>query len=101
MKKFLVTLLAVAGLFTTFAPMGQAAEVEVQASYIEIEPTWWGTITVNNLNFRTGPGTHYPSLGQIHQGTSVFVLETRAGWHRISIHSGVNAGRTGWVITAL
>ena len=41
MKKFLVTLLAVAGLFTTFAPMGHAAaEYSIQANYIEIEPTF-------------------------------------------------------------
>jgi len=68
MKKFLVTLLAVAGLFTTFAPVSQASEIAVEptAGYIDFAPTaFWGprVITVQQ---NTGQNTaSYNSLGVI------------------------------------
>lgn len=31
------------------------------------------TITANNVNYRSGPATYYPSYGQLHKGTKVLV----------------------------
>jgi len=94
MKKFLVTLLAVAGLFTTFAPMGQAAELE--ASYIEIDAlntgcnlvgTW--TVALNNTNVRERPDG--PNLGSIHAGANIHMITQPNG------SGGVRVGQWVWV----
>jgi len=48
-----------------------------------------GTVKVNNLNVRTGPGTTFPAVGQKNVGDTVRVYETRVvgslTWVRISI----------------
>ncbi|WP_102026919.1 N-acetylmuramoyl-L-alanine amidase [Salirhabdus sp. Marseille-P4669] len=51
-----------------------------------------GTITVDNLNIRSGPGTEYDVVGQAHKNTSVTILDQTGTWYKIKL------GQTeGWV----
>lgn len=48
-------------------------------------------VTTANLNFRTGPGTSYSSMGLIPSGTSVTVNSSTNGWYNVNY-----SGKTGW-----
>lgn len=47
--------------------------------------------TTSSLNFRTGPGTEYPSIAVIPRGTVLEVLEISGYWNKVSY-----GGNTGW-----
>jgi uncharacterized protein YvpB len=47
--------------------------------------------TTSSLNFRTGPGTEYPSIAVIPRGTVLEVLEISGYWNKVSY-----GGSTGW-----
>lgn len=48
-------------------------------------------VTTANLNFRTGPGTSYSSMGLIPMGTSVTINSSSNGWFNVNY-----SGKTGW-----
>lgn len=50
----------------------------------------------DGLNFRTGPGTNFPSAGQLDRGEVVEILEEKSSWLRVRYSKG---GRSwiGWV----
>lgn len=49
-------------------------------------------VTVRVLNVRSGPGTGYRVIAQIHLGEVYPLLETSGKWHKLRLHDG----RTGW-----
>ena len=52
------------------------------------------TVTASSLNFRTGPGTGYGSMGYISRGQTVTVTEKGDSWCKITYN-----GKTGYVST--
>jgi uncharacterized protein YgiM (DUF1202 family) len=106
MKKILVSLMAVM-LLVGFVPTTTVEASEVETSEVENlaendRATWTVTITNNNVNLRTGPGTNFTSLGQVHEGNRGVQLSSQRGsdgftWYQVRMTTGPNAGRTGWV----
>ncbi|AKZ53344.1 conserved exported protein of unknown function [Streptomyces ambofaciens ATCC 23877] len=45
-------------------------------------------VTENNVNFRSGPGTNYPSLGQVHRGQGFDVAELSGDWFKGTLWGG-------------
>lgn len=54
----------------------------------------WGTVIAFDVNFRTGPGTEYPSLFQWGYGHAVEIIREVDGWYEV--HCWVS-DRTVWV----
>ncbi len=50
----------------------------------------------DGLNFRTGPGTNFPSAGQLDRGEVVEILEEKSSWLRVRYTRGGRAW-VGWV----
>ncbi|MGZ0153515.1 hypothetical protein ACXJJ3_41060 [Kribbella sp. WER1] len=68
--------LAVAAVSTAAATVtgGVAQAAPAQAQYI-------CHVNTNNVNYRSGPGTQYPSYGQVHAGQAFDGrLSTTGGW---------------------
>ena len=61
-------------------------------------PTGTGTVSANNVNVRTGPGTNFPSITKINKGTVVTIKEQAFGWYRVVLPDG---STTGWVASWL
>ncbi|MCX7781560.1 MAG: DUF3794 domain-containing protein [Negativicutes bacterium] len=55
------------------------------------------TVTGNNVNVRTGPGTNFPVITKVNKGTSVNLLDQAFGWYRVSLQDGT----TGWIASWL
>lgn len=57
------------------------------------------TVTVSALNLRTGPGTNYPVIVALGQGTSLRVLgqESSGYWINVRVLSGSANGQVGWL----
>lgn len=60
--------------------------------------TGTGTVTGNNVNVRTGPGTNYPSVTKVNQGTVVTIKEQAFGWYKVVLPDG---STTGWIASWL
>lgn len=45
-------------------------------------------VTANNVNFRSGPGINYPSLGQVHAGQGFDTVELSGDWFRGNLWGG-------------
>ena len=52
----------------------------------------WGTVTVQSLNVRNGPGTEYPVLTALAAGERLQIAEQASGWVRFMLPDG----QTGW-----
>ena len=51
-------------------------------------------ITENNVNYRSGPGTNYPSFGQVNKGQGFWVYGNTGRW----LHGNLWGGRAGvWI----
>ncbi len=50
------------------------------------------TISVSNLNVRTGPGLSYPILTKVHRGEKYKIVDTLKDWYKVETNSG-----EGWV----
>jgi uncharacterized protein YgiM (DUF1202 family) len=75
-------------------------DVAEQLGISEEEVAMAGHITGNNVNLRSGPGTGYTALGQVHNGDNFFFLDIDFvinGWAHVTMESGQNAGLTGYV----
>lgn len=57
-----------------------------------------GTISGNNVNVRTGPGTNFPSITKVNKGTTVTIKEQAFGWYRVVLPDG---STTGWIASWL
>lgn len=55
------------------------------------------TITGTSVNIRTGPGTNFPIVTKINQGTTVTIKEQAFGWYKVVLSDG----STGWVASWL
>ena len=53
-----------------------------------------GKLNADGVNFRTGPGTSYPSNGKLSKGTLVTVLSKSGDWYKLTVNS---TGKTGYV----
>ncbi len=49
------------------------------------------------VNFRSGPGTTQQSLGSLHQGDLLALLEKSGAWLKVACRSGPLRGKQGWV----
>jgi hypothetical protein len=56
------------------------------------------TITTDNVNIRTGPGTNFPVVTKVNKGAVVTIKEQAFGWYRIVLPDGAT---TGWVASWL
>ncbi|MFC7639586.1 SH3 domain-containing protein [Streptomyces thermogriseus] len=62
-----------------------------------------GKVDVANVNLRQGPGTSYPSYGQLTKGAKVYIDcihhpdVTKTPWLYIKVNSGAHKGQRGWV----
>lgn len=55
------------------------------------------TVTGNNVNVRSGPGTNFPVVTKVNRNTSVNLLDQAFGWYRVSLADGT----TGWIASWL
>ena len=53
-----------------------------------------GKLNAGGVNFRTGPGTSYKSLGKLNKDTTVTVLGKSGDWYKVTVNS---SGTTGYV----
>ena len=64
----------------------------IRGDYLKVESVTVKTATVYNagtgLNFRTGAGTDYRSIGKLPNGTVVTVLEENGKWFKVRIEDG-------------
>lgn len=51
-----------------------------------------GTVTASALNIRSGAGTNNSIVGKTYRGSSVQILESANGWHKVKTSNGT----TGW-----
>ncbi|MFB0620783.1 SH3 domain-containing protein [Streptomyces sp. AGS-58] len=66
-------------------------------------------VTTDGVRLRTGPGSRYPALGQLHRGDMVDATQARSGWYKVRLAydsgsdfgmhktSGLREGTTGWM----
>jgi len=96
MKKFLVTLLTVAGLFTVFAPVGQAVGVAVpeEVPAPSISARAWQILPHNARLFRSSTAPDNDALGIIHAGTLLW-RGSRAN-NRYFVTFDLQANSNGW-----
>ncbi len=74
--------------FNTYCPPDAQAACFGAATVMGLDPNGDGFLAV-----RTGPGSNYPMIGQVHNGDRVGTFEHRNGWYAISF--GAN-NRLGW-----
>ena len=102
MKKILVASLAFLSLFTTFTPLAQASQVQMESKEVAIEPQMEinlpGAMTANVNFYRSfaDMNFHRPA-GTILNRTPIRVMRISQGWAEIVPHSGPFAGQIGFV----
>ncbi|MFD0022274.1 SH3 domain-containing protein [Streptomyces sp. NPDC058382] len=82
MKKMILmaALALTAGLGLVGSPAAQAAPGTVAAHHAEAAPTLVCTVNDNGVNFRGGPGTDYPVLGQVNKGQNLNYRGQQGNW---------------------
>ncbi|MFD8686182.1 SH3 domain-containing protein [Streptomyces sp. NPDC059651] len=81
MKKILLAAaMLTAGLGLAVSPAAQAAPSAVAAHSVEAAPTLVCTVNDNGVNFRGGPGTDYPVLGQVNRGQNLDYRGQQGNW---------------------
>ncbi|MDR3559370.1 MAG: L,D-transpeptidase family protein [Candidatus Pacebacteria bacterium] len=67
-----------------FAPVQIAVATVTTASVSQAQDLgWWGRVTVNGLNVRSGPSPQSPKVGALSAINRVKVLATKNGWDKI------------------
>jgi hypothetical protein len=61
-------------------------------------PSGTATITGTSVNIRTGPGTNFPIVTKVTQGSTVTISEQAFGWYKVVLPDGAT---TGWVASWL
>ena len=56
------------------------------------------TVTGSVVNIRTGPGTNYPVVTKVNQGTVLTVKDQAFGWYKVVLPDG---STTGWIASWL
>lgn len=56
------------------------------------------TVTANNVNVRTGPGTNFPSITKVNSGTTVTLREQAFGWYKVVLQDGTTGWIAGWLL---
>ncbi|WP_405783165.1 hypothetical protein [Streptomyces sp. NBC_00859] len=85
------------------AMMGAGTSVALAPTASAAGSCQTGSIVVNTngVNFRTGHGTNYSSLGILYKGDCGWQTEGYPGWFKIKLDktskTGLKAGTTGWV----
>ncbi|MEU9762979.1 SH3 domain-containing protein [Streptomyces sp. NPDC047985] len=97
MKKMMLAAAALtAGLGLAFSPAALAVQSPVAAQAAKA-PAAVCTVNDNGVNFRGGPGTDYPVLGQVNKGQNLEKRGTQGNW----VMGDLWGGRTGvWIHTA-
>ncbi|MEU1468223.1 SH3 domain-containing protein [Streptomyces sp. NPDC005761] len=81
MKKILLAAaMLTAGLGLAVSPAAQASPSTPAAHRAEAAPTVVCTVNDNGVNFRGGPGTDYPVLGQVNQGQNLDYRGQQGNW---------------------
>ncbi|MFI6944939.1 SH3 domain-containing protein [Streptomyces sp. NPDC050422] len=81
MKKILLAAaMLTAGLGLAVSPAAQAAPRAVAAHSVEAAPAAVCTVNDNGVNFRGGPGTDYPVLGQVNRGQNLNYRGQQGNW---------------------
>ncbi|MET7643511.1 SH3 domain-containing protein [Streptomyces sp. NPDC005426] len=81
MKKILLAAaMLTAGLALAVSPAAQAAPSTPAARGVEAAPTLVCTVNDNGVNFRGGPGTDYPVLGQVNRGQNLDYRGQQGNW---------------------
>ncbi|WP_099159227.1 N-acetylmuramoyl-L-alanine amidase [Virgibacillus ndiopensis] len=68
-------------------PASKRTQVNTASNQKEI------TITENEVQIRTGPGTSYKVIGSTSKGDTFNLLETKNDWHKVTL----NDDSTGWI----
>lgn len=85
-----------AGLGMALGPAAQAAQSPA-AGQAAKAPAGVCTVNDNGVNYRGGPGTDYPVLGQVNKGQNLNARGQQGNW----IMGDLWGGRTGvWIHTA-
>lgn len=81
MKKILLAATALAaGLGLALSPAAQATPQTPTQHVAEAAPTLVCTVNDNGVNFRGGPGTDYPVLGQVNRGQNLDYRGQQGNW---------------------
>ncbi|WP_149547052.1 SH3 domain-containing protein [Streptomyces marokkonensis] len=95
-KRILAAALLVSGLTVAAGPVAQAAQ-EPAPSHTAARQALMCTVNDNGVNFRGGPGTEYPVLGQVNRGQQFDARGQQGDW----VMGDVVGGRTGvWIHVA-
>ncbi|MGX4600812.1 C40 family peptidase [Faecalimicrobium sp. JNUCC 81] len=86
-KEAVATLVATSIVLPMSATIASANENSVQAINIE-----YRTITGNSVNFRTGPGTNYSSVGKLNKGNTIEYIGKSGAWVNVKYN-----GKVGYV----
>src|SRR5699024_4637897 len=57
------------------------------------------TVSANSVRIRSGPSTDHQMIGSTSQGESFQLLDTKDGWHQISLSNGKTGWIAGWLTT--
>ncbi|MEU3223923.1 SH3 domain-containing protein [Streptomyces sp. NPDC006976] len=81
MKKILLAATALAaGLGLALSPAAQATPQTPARHHVAAAPTLVCTVNDNGVNFRGGPGTDYPVLGQVNRGQNLDYRGQQGNW---------------------
>lgn len=93
---FLTAMVLAAGLGLAASPSAQAEQGAV-AARSAAAPAAVCTVNDNGVNFRGGPGTDYPVLGQVNRGQNLDARGQEGNW----VMGDLWGGRTGvWIHVA-
>ncbi|MGL4913828.1 MAG: NlpC/P60 family protein [Romboutsia sp.] len=57
------------------------------------------TVTINDLNVRSGPSTKYKVIAKVNKDTKVSVLKSSNGWSQVRLSNGANGWLSGKYLT--
>jgi len=60
---------------------------------------YWVTVKGTTVNLRTGPGTNYPVIAKVNQGTSLQVVNKSGDWLQVLHNNSTKAWIAGWLTT--
>ncbi|MEE1805570.1 SH3 domain-containing protein [Streptomyces sp. BE133] len=79
MKKMLAATVLAAGLGLALGPAAQAMQSPAAAQAAKA-PAAVCTVNDNGVNFRGGPGSEYPVIGQVNQGQNLNYRGRQGNW---------------------
>lgn len=97
-KRMLAASLVLSGIALVAGPLAQAGQAAVStAPSHAVRQAIVCTVNDNGVNYRGGPGTGYPVLGQVNKGQGLTHRETKGDW----VMGDLVNGRTGvWIHTS-